>query len=126
MNDAGRPLGGMSFPFRIEGGRVARRAGAGKLADDLRHLLSVRPGERVLLRDYGGGVQHRLQEPDDGTLRTLIAHEIEQAVRTRLPEARLTSPVRLRRDGHQLVVSFDYVPDPAGLVQRFELPLAAE
>lgn len=122
----GRQLRGPSFPFRITGGRVAQREGAGKVADDLRHLLSVRPGERVLARGYGGGVQHRLQEPDDGTLRTLIAHEVEQAVRTHLPEARLASPVRLRRDGHELVVSFDYVPDAAGLVRRFDLSLPVE
>jgi phage baseplate assembly protein W len=106
-------LRGLAMPFRITGGSVAQSAGAQKVSDDLRHLLSTRLGERLLLRGYGGGVQHRLQQPNDNTLRTLIRHEIEQALRAYLPAARLTSPVRLTHDEGDLTVTFDYVVDPA-------------
>ncbi|MFG3257552.1 GPW/gp25 family protein [Streptomyces sp. NPDC048172] len=116
-------LRGMSMPFRIEGGRVRQSAGADKVAEDLRHLLSTRLGERLLRRTYGGGVQHRLQQPNDHTLRTLIRHEIEQALRNHLPLARLTSPVRLSHSESELTVTFDYVIDSHELAQRVALTL---
>ncbi|MFZ3566657.1 GPW/gp25 family protein [Streptomyces sp. BH097] len=116
-------LRGMSMPFRIEGGHVRQSTGADKVADDLRHLLSTRLGERLLRRTYGGGVQHRLQQPNDHTLRTLIRHEIEQALRAHLPLARLTSPVRLTHDESELTVAFDYVIDSHAVAQHVALTL---
>jgi phage baseplate assembly protein W len=113
----------MSMPFRIEGGRVRQSAGAEKVADDLRHLLSTRLGERLLRRTYGGGVQHRLQQPNDHTLRTLILHEIEQALRNHLPLARLTSPIRLSHNESELTVTFDYAIDPSEPAQHVALIL---
>jgi phage baseplate assembly protein W len=113
----------MAMPFRIVGGRVEESAGADKVADDLRHLLSTRLGERLLLRTYGGGVQHRLQQPNDHTLRTLIRHEIEQALRQHLPLARLTSPIRLTHQESELTVTFDYSIDSSQLAQRVSLNL---
>jgi hypothetical protein len=113
----------MSMPFRISGGRVGQSTGPQKVADNLRHLLSTRLGERLLRRGYGGGVQHRLQEPNDHALRTLIRHEIEQALRNHLPLARLTSPVRLVHNEAELVVTFDYAIDSSTLAHRLELRL---
>jgi phage baseplate assembly protein W len=112
----------MALPFRITGGGVQQSSGPAKVSDDLRHLLSTRVGERMLRRGYGGGVQHRLQQPNDNTLRTLIRHEIELALRAHLPQARLTGPVRLTHDEADLTVTFDYVvePEPA---QRVALTL---
>jgi phage baseplate assembly protein W len=116
-------LQGMSMPFRVDGGRIRQSAGADKVADDLRHLLSTRLGERVLRRSYGGGVQHRLQEPNDDTLRTLIRYEIEQAVRGHLPLARLTSPILLTHNESELTVTFDYAIDSSELAQHVALTL---
>jgi phage baseplate assembly protein W len=116
-------LRGMSMPFRVDGGRVRQSAGAEKVADDLRHLLSTRLGERLLRRTYGGGVQHRLQQPNDHTLRTLIRHEIEQALRNHLPQARLTSPIRLTHDESELTVTFEYAIDAGEPAQSVALVL---
>ncbi|WP_280840173.1 GPW/gp25 family protein [Micromonospora sp. A200] len=113
----------MSLPFRISGGRVQQSSGPQKVAEDLRHLLSTRLGERLLRRGYGGGVQHRLQQPNDHTLRTLIRHEIEQALRSHLPLAHLTSPIRLTHDESELTVTFDYVIDSSEVAQRVALKL---
>jgi phage baseplate assembly protein W len=116
-------LRGMSIPFRIKDGRVRQSAGADKVADDLRHLLSTRLGERLLRRTYGGGVQHRLQQPNDHTLRTLVRHEIEQALRGHMPLARLTSPIRLSHDESELTIAFDYVIDSHEVAQHVALTL---
>jgi phage baseplate assembly protein W len=113
----------MSMPFRVSGGRIRQSTGPQKVADDLRHLLSTRLGERLLRRSYGGGVQHRLQQPNDHTLRTLIRHEIEQALRNHLPLARLTSPIRLTHNESELTVTFDYAIDSSQLAQRVALKL---
>jgi phage baseplate assembly protein W len=116
-------LRGMSMPFRVDGGRIKQSTGADKVAEDLRHLLSTRLGERILRRSYGGGVQHRLQQPNDHTLRTLIRHEIEQALRGHLPLARLTSPIRLTHNESELIVTFEYAIDSSELAQRLALTL---
>ena len=66
------PLAGFAFPFRIAGGRVDRAEGSEKVEHNLRHLLSTRLGERLMLRGYGGGVHHHLQEPNDTTRGAVI------------------------------------------------------
>lgn len=115
-----RPLLGVAFPFRIHGG-LERAAGAEKVAQNLRHLLSTRLGERTLRRDYGGGVHRRLQEGNDPALRALVQHEIESALRTFLPELRLTSPVALAAEEERLFVHLEYTADPGEPVRRLEV-----
>jgi phage baseplate assembly protein W len=121
---------GFAFPFRIApsgpagGPRLAgvrRAAGAEKIRDDVRHLLLTRVGERLMLRAYGGGVQHSLQEPKSSTLRALVRHEIEQALRVYLPDARLSSPITFDFDESELQVSFEYTTDLRNLVHRLEV-----
>jgi phage baseplate assembly protein W len=127
-----RDLLGFAFPFRIvasgpPGGArlagVARSAGAVKLRDDVRHLLSTSIGERPMLRDYGGGVERSRQEPNAAPLGALVRHEIEQALRVFVPEARRTSAIELRFDESELTVSFEYAADPLDVVQRLEVTL---
>ena len=86
-------LRGISFPFRIDGGRVAETDGFQKIEEDVRHLLAVRVGERIMLRTYGGGVHAHRQQPDDRTLAALVRHEIEAAFQTYMPDLRLTAPI---------------------------------
>lgn len=118
------PLVGFSFPFRVDGGRVARSVDFEKVADNVRHALSTRLGERAMLRTYGGGVHHRVQSPNDGTLRALVKHEIEQALRAHLPAVRLTAPVRLVAREETLRVIVEYAADPRGEVRRLELQVS--
>lgn len=118
MNDQ---LLGVAFPFRIADGGVQRAAGFEKIEHNVRHLLSTRLGERVMLRTYGGGVHHRLQEPNTTTLRSLIKHEIEQALRLYMPEARLIAPIRLAAHEGELRITVEYTADPRDVVRRLEL-----
>jgi hypothetical protein len=114
-------LEGFSFPFRIESGRTSRTEGFDKVKEDVRHLLSTRLGERPVLRTYGGGVHHRLQEPNDSTLAALVKHEIKQALRTHLPDVKLVGAVGVEAEEADLHISFDYVAYPDDLVRRAEL-----
>jgi phage baseplate assembly protein W len=121
MSTGRRPLAGPAFPFAVVDGRIATSTGDAKVADDIRHLLSTRTGERALRRAYGGGVHHRLQEPSDGTLRSLLRHEVEQALREHLPGLRLVGPIRVGPAADGLVVALDYRLDPDGVVSHVEV-----
>ncbi len=116
-------LMGFAFPFRIENGSVARSEGVQKIEDDIRQLLSTRLGERVMLRGYGGGVHHRLQDPNAGTLRALVKREIEDALRTFLPEVRLVAPIRVASREEELSVTVEYVVEPLDVVRHLDLRL---
>lgn len=117
------PLSGPAFPFRVVNGAVSRAHGFEKVEDDVRHLLSTRLGERLMLRGYGGGVHHRLHMPNDATLHAVVKHEIQQALRTFLPEVRLAGPIRVGGGGEKLRISLDYTADPRDIVRRVELEL---
>jgi len=121
-------LNGMAFPFRITGrratpngvwvGGIDRASGSQKIEQDLIQLLSVRLGERVMLRGYGGGVHRQLQQPNDSTLRTVIRHDIEVALRQFLPEVQLTSPIRVDGRDEQVAVVVEYAARP-GVAEEY-------
>jgi phage baseplate assembly protein W len=113
-------LTGIAFPLRIIGG-VVRSSDNAKIADDLRHLLSTRLGERTMLRVYGGGVHHRLQEANDSTLRALVKHEIEQGLRAFMPEVELVAPMQIRANGEEMTIAITYRADPLDVVRRLEI-----
>ncbi len=115
-------LVGFAFPFRINGG-VTRARDDKKIGANLRHLLSTRLGERVMLRAYGGGVQSHLQAAHDATLRALIRHEIEEALRIFMPEVKLAAPVRMSASESVLTITVEYRADPHDVIQRLELRL---
>lgn len=116
-------LAGLGFPFRIRAGGVERAAGVDKLDQDVLHLLGTRVGERVLRRGYGGGVHHRIQEPNDTTLHALVTYEIEQALLVHAPDVHLVGPIRLSAREEELTVVVEYVASPTDVVRRLQLTL---
>ena len=60
------------------------------VADGLRKLLSVRPGELLMHADYGAGLQDFLHEPNTLAVRARIkARDALRDARRFLPDARL-------------------------------------
>jgi phage baseplate assembly protein W len=124
-------LTGFAFPFRVADADVppgtprtagvARTVDADKVRDDVAHLLGTRIGERVMARTYGGGVHGLLQEPSTSTMRAIVRHELQQALRLFLPELRIVSPIEVTGDESELRVAFDYAADPRDIVHRLEL-----
>jgi uncharacterized protein len=76
------PLRGFTFPFRIDAqtGGVAATEGPDKLRENLKHLLLTKVGERVMARQYGGGVTQLLHEPINNALIGLARHQITKAI----------------------------------------------
>lgn len=114
-------LMGFAFPFRLEGGSVAQSAGGKKVEENIRHLLSTRLRERLMLRGYGGGVHHRLQDPNAATLRALVKREIEEALRAFIPEVRLIAPIRVASAEEELRITIEYLVEPLDIVRQLEL-----
>jgi len=114
---------GLAFPFRITGGGVQRARGNDKIRQNLRQLLLTRLGERVMRRDYGASLRQRLHGPNDGALRTLLKHELEQAIRRFLPLVRLTAPLRFRASGSELFIVIEYRTELSRAPESLELPI---
>jgi phage baseplate assembly protein W len=115
------PRSGIAFPFRLAAGRVLAATGPEKVAQDLRHLLATRTGERTMLRAYGGALHHYRQAPNDATLRALFRHEVEQAIRVFLPEVRLTGPIGVAAEEALVRVTLHYALDVDATPRRLEL-----
>lgn len=116
-------LTGMSFPFRIDQGGVMKSSGADKVDQNIIHLLSVRLGERTMLRTYGGGVHGRREQPNSSVLAALVRHEIETALRTQIPDLRLTAPLNVIAREERLVVQIEYAAAPGDILRRLEVQL---
>jgi phage baseplate assembly protein W len=116
-------LRGLSFPFRIEGGAVVASSDDRKIAEDVAHLISVRLGERTMLREYGGGVQARREQPNSPAFAALVRYELELALRTFMPDLRLTAPLAVVANEERLTVSIEYVAAPGDVIRRLEVQL---
>jgi len=81
-NNLGQQVRGISFPFRVDPrtGGIAVSAGADKLRENITHLLLTRIGERIMLREYGGGVTQLLQENINDGLIAVAQHQIAKAI----------------------------------------------
>ncbi|MFZ1985643.1 MAG: hypothetical protein WAU91_14590, partial [Desulfatitalea sp.] len=64
-------ISGFSIPFRIdpESGQVAWAQGLDKLKENITHILLTGINERVMRRDYGGGLRQLVHDPNNEALR---------------------------------------------------------
>jgi phage baseplate assembly protein W len=78
--DEGKLLGrGLGFPPRIgPDGRVVWSAGAQNIREAIRIILLTEPQERLLLPEFGGGLQSFLFKPNAVTTHRLIEKRITQ------------------------------------------------
>lgn len=80
--DKGKLFGrGMSFPPRIdEAGRIAWSDGEDNIRENIRVILLTRQGERLLLPEFGGGLDRYLFEPNTAATRQLLKMDIVRAL----------------------------------------------
>lgn len=82
---------GWSFPpdfQRILGG-VKMLEGEADIVSSLEILLSTRPGERVMLPEYGCNLEELMFESLDTRMKTLMADKIESAIMYHEPRIKL-------------------------------------
>lgn len=119
MND---PITGFSIPFRIEGGRVARAEGAEKLKENLVHLLLTGIGERLMLREYGGGLRQLVHDPNNDALRAIVQHQVARSIARWEPRVAVQS-VEVSQQGATLVVTLRYSLPATGQADQVQVPL---
>jgi phage baseplate assembly protein W len=80
--DAGQLFGrGISFPPRVgPDGRVAVSEGPDNVREAIRVILTTERRERVMLADFGGGLNGFLFEPNTVTTRQAIADRVRRAL----------------------------------------------
>jgi hypothetical protein len=83
------PIRGFAFPFQLEQGAVVFIEGPEKLRQNIVQLLLTDIGERVMRRDYGGGLRAILHDPNNDALRAIVQHQVSKALVKWEPRAQL-------------------------------------
>jgi phage baseplate assembly protein W len=115
---------GFAFPFRIESGAVATTSNIAKLNDNIAHLLLTTVGERVMLRDYGGGLRQLLHDPNNDAIRAIVQHQVAKAIGTYEPRV-LVQAVNVTQDevAGVLNIGVQYVVRQTKQVQTVSVPV---
>ncbi len=75
-------LRGFASPFRIDPdtGGIAWSSGMEKLRTNIIHILLTDVGERVMFREYGGGIRQLVHDPNNEALRAIVQHQIAKSI----------------------------------------------
>jgi phage baseplate assembly protein W len=114
---------GFSIPFRIgPGGGVAQESEAEKLKENIIHILLTGVGERVMRRDYGGGIRQLVHDPNNDALRALVQHQIGKSIGQWEPRVLLQSVTVTQQDS-TLIAHVDYIVRRTREPQSVSVPL---
>jgi phage baseplate assembly protein W len=115
---------GLAFPFAIDPrtGAVATASGNDKLRQNLKHLLLTGIGERLMQRQYGGGVTQLLQENLNDGLIAVAKHQIARAVVTYEPRVMLQEITAIPGNG-TLTLRMTYLQAGTPGLQTVAIPL---
>jgi phage baseplate assembly protein W len=114
---------GFSFPFRLnEEGGTACTAGPEKISENIKHLLLIGPGERVMRRDYGSGLRQLVHDPNNNALLAIVQHQIAKAINRWEPEVQVQSVVVTPRAG-ELFVEVLYLASRTGHLHSLSVPV---
>jgi phage baseplate assembly protein W len=102
---------GPAFPFAIDpaSGGIAWSAGAKKLTENVRLILSTRHGERPMNRDFGTRIHSLVHEPNDGGLAQLIAKQAREVLMQAEPRI-IVADIRFHQNGSELTLELEYLP----------------
>ena len=119
------PAWGISLPFRIDPltGGVAVESGDEKLKENVIHVLLTDIGERVMRREYGGGVRALLHDPNNDALRAIVQRQIAKGIAQHEPAVQVQS-VTVSQQGGTLVAELRYLVRESRQLQGVTVPLA--
>jgi phage baseplate assembly protein W len=115
---------GFSLPFRIDpaSGGVVQASGPEKIKENIVHLLLTGVGERVMRRDYGGGLHQLVHDPNNDALRAIVQHQLAKSIGQWEPRVLLQDVTVTQQDG-TLVVELRYVIRRTQQPQSVSVPL---
>jgi hypothetical protein len=110
--DAGKIFGrGISFPMRVgSDGRIVWSEGEQNIREAIRIILMTELGERLYLRNFGGGLGQFLFEPNSASTRQLIQDRVTKALAQWEPRIAVesVSVEAAADDGETAVVTITY------------------
>lgn len=116
-------ISGISFPFRIDAsGRVAQTSGPEKLKENIKQILLTGIGERVMRRDYGGGLRQLAHDPNNDALRAIVQHQVAKAIGQLEPRVQVQDVAVTQKDG-KLHVAIWYVIGRTQQPQSLSVPI---
>lgn len=114
---------GASIPFRFQGGKIAMQMDeAEKIKENLVHLLMTSLGERVMRRNYGGGLRQLVHEPNNDALRALAQHQIAAAILQWEPRVRLRQ-LNIQQQVGTLFIELTYSLENNWQIQTLSIPV---
>ena len=116
---------GMSFPFRIDkanGGVAFQSDNADKLKENSIQILMTGIGERLMRRNYGGGVQQLLHDPNNDALRSIVQHQISKAITEYEPRITLLGVIVSQIEG-VLTAEVNYKVKQTQAPQSLRVPI---
>ncbi len=118
-----KDIRGFSIPFRINpAGGVAQESGPEKLKENIIHILLTGVGERVMRRDYGGGIRQLIHDPNNDALRAIVQRQIAKSIGQWEPRVQLQGLTVSQQEG-TLVVELQYVVRRTGQPQSLSVPI---
>lgn len=101
---------GWAFPVALdESGEVATVSYEEDIRQAVRIILGTNPGERVMVPDFGAGLQALVYEPLNTTTLALARHRVEQALITWEPRIdRITVQVKADPPRGRLLIDVHY------------------
>lgn len=117
-------ISGFSIPFRIDpaSGRVAWASGMDKLKENITHILLTGVMERVMRRDYGGGLRQLVHDPNNEALRAVARHQLAKAIQRYEPRVQLNS-LKVQVDGACLYIDLRYTVRRTRQPQALSVPI---
>lgn len=119
-----KEIRGFSSPFRINpnSGGFTQEAGAEKLKENIIHILLTGAGERVMQREYGGGIRQLVHDPNSEALRAVVQFQIAKSIGRWEPRVALQE-VRVQVQGSALIAELRYVIRRTQQLQSLSVPL---
>ena len=72
---------GLTFPFEINSlGEVAKSSNEDNIAESIYIILMTKPGERLMLKEFGSYIHQLIFSPNDVTTRELMRVYIQKAL----------------------------------------------
>ena len=116
---------GFSIPFRIDpaSGGVAPEGGPEKLKENIIHILLTGVGERVMRRDYGGGLRQLVHDPNNDALRAIVQHQIAKSIGQWEPRVQLQG-VTVGQENGTLIVELQYIVRRSQDLESLKVPFS--
>ena len=114
---------GFSIPFRLnKAGGVVPAGGPEKLKENIIHILLTNIGERVMRRDYGGGIRQLVHDPNNDALRAIVQHQIAKSIGQWEPRV-LLEDIGITQQEGTLIAELRYVVRRTGQPQSLSVPI---